>query len=388
MAELHELARSFGITHSGVAPAGVLTRARSELHRRRAAGLADTMQFTYRNPERSTDPSRAVAGAAAVFVGALPYLGPGADQPSAPSGRIARYAWRDHYAPLRAGLWAVAHRLRELGWKAVAFADDNSVVDREVAHLAGIGWFGKNANLLIPGTGSWFVLGSVVTDAPLLPTGPPIADGCGSCRRCIDHCPTGAIVGPGVIDARRCLSWILQKPGIIPIRWRESVGDRLYGCDDCQDVCPPTVRTLGQHRRSAATIAAATIAATTTSAATVAAGTDLAGRGDSTPRAWLGLAELLGGDDTAVLAAWGEWYLAERDPRWIRRNALVVAGNVSPRDDTTVTDLVTRYTVHPDPLLRIHAIWAARRIGLIDIVPATDPDRAIRRELAEAVPAR
>src|SRR5687767_2758322 len=159
------------------------------------------MEFTYRNPERSTDPSAAVRGARSVVVGARPYLVPEPPPGDALHARVARYAWTDHYAPLREGLRAIAHRLRADGWRAVVFADDNSIVDREVAHQAGLGWFGKNANLLVEGAGSWFVLGCVITDAPLPAAAEVAADGCGSCRRCVDACPTGAIVAPGVVDA-------------------------------------------------------------------------------------------------------------------------------------------------------------------------------------------
>ena len=164
-----------------------------------------------------------------------------------PHARVGRYAWIDHYAPLRAGLRAVAKSIRRADERAVAFADDNSMVDRAIAHRAGLGWFGKNANLLLPGVGSWFVLGSIVTTAAYEPTAAAVADGCGTCTRCIDGCPTGAIIAPGMIDAGRCLSWILQKPGTIPLEWREPIGDRIYGCDDCQDVCPISVR-LGPTR--------------------------------------------------------------------------------------------------------------------------------------------
>ncbi|MEO5900394.1 MAG: tRNA epoxyqueuosine(34) reductase QueG [Ilumatobacteraceae bacterium] len=355
LGELEVIAGEAGISRTGVAPATVLRRARAELHRRAAAGLADGMQFTYRNPQRSTDPQAAVAGARAVFVGAMSYAAIEPSPPAQPAGRIARYAWADHYGALRAGLWAVAHRLRADGWKAVAYADDNSIVDREAAYLAGIGWFGKNANLLVPGAGSWFVLGCVVTTAPLPLSVAVQPDGCGACHRCIDRCPTAAIIEPGVIDARRCLSWILQKPGVIPVRWRAAIGNRLYGCDDCQDVCPPTVRSGDRQ---------------------VAVRTD---------QAWVSLVGLLDGDDDAVVARWGRWYLTERDPRWARRNALVALGNVGEERDPEVRRVLATYIDHHDPVLRVHAIWAARRIGLDVLVPATDADAVVHAELAETV---
>ena len=114
--------------------------------------------------------------------------------------------------------------------------------DREAAYLAGLGWYGKNSNLLIEGSGSFFVLGSVVTDAPLDANQKLVAESCGSCRRCLDSCPTGAIIEPGVVDARKCLAWLIQKPGVFDWDFRVALGDRIYGCDDCQEVCPPTVR--------------------------------------------------------------------------------------------------------------------------------------------------
>ena len=191
LAELSGVLHGFGVTHLGVADASVLQRAREALHHRLEHDLTDGMQFTFRNPERSTDPQAAVKGAQSVLVAARPYLLDPPEQqddshPVSPTGRIARYAWADHYGPLRDGLWAVAQQLRTDGHRAVAYADDNSIVDREVAHRAGIGWFGKNANLLVSGAGSWFVLGCVVTDAPLPAASTVAPDGCGTCRRCLD----------------------------------------------------------------------------------------------------------------------------------------------------------------------------------------------------------
>jgi len=336
LAQLAALTAPFGVTHTGVAPATVLTRARTAIDDRLRRGLTDGMQFTFRNPSRSTDPQRAVTDAQSVFVAARPYLLADVARPSGPQARVARYAWADHYAPLRMALRAVAHRLRADGYRAVAFVDDNSLVDRELAYLAGIGWFGKNANLLLPGAGSWFVLGSVVTTASLPQQATPVADGCGACRRCIDVCPTGAIIEPGVIDASRCLAWVLQKPGSIPIELREPVGDRIYGCDDCQEACPPTVR-FGPTNRAPEQTAA---------------------------KAWMSVVAMLRSSDEELLAQWSPWYLADRDPRWIRRNALVVLGNIGDPADAAVQDVVHEYVGHPDSLLREHAEWCARRLGL------------------------
>jgi len=357
LSALTQLVEPFGITHTGVTTADVLSQARKALHDRLDAGFDDGMQFTFRNPERSTDPQRAVHDARTVFVAARPYL---LDDPAiseavdGPVARVARYAWMDHYAPLREGLWAVARQLRSDGFAAVPFADDNSIVDRDVAHRAGLGWFGKNANLLIPGAGSWFVLGSVVTTAPL-PISTAVAnDGCGTCTRCIVACPTGAIVAPGVIDGGRCLAWQLQKPGVIPVQFRAAIGDRIYGCDDCQDSCPPTVHLGVRHR------------------ATVAADQEL--------RSTVSVLQLLRGDDAEVFRIWGRWYLADRDARWVRRNALVVLGNSGDTSDP-VRAVLADYVADHDPMLRAHAVWAIRRLGLLDLMPLDDPDPLVRTEL-------
>lgn len=350
---LVEIAEQHHISHVGVCDAEILQRARVELIRRKDSGLHDGMQFTYKNPQRSTDPRRAVEDACSVLVGARSYYAEESDAPPGAQGRVARYAWADHYAPLRVGLRAVARQLRRDGWRAVAFADDNSIVDREVAYRAGIGWFGKNANILVPGAGSWFVLGCVITTAPLPTAAAPKPDGCGSCRRCVDVCPTGAIIAPGVIDAGRCLAWIIQKPGVMDRRWRAAVGDRIYGCDDCQTVCPPTVRFANSHQTP-----------------------------ESRLEPWVSLIELLDATDAEILQRWGRWYVADRDARWVRRNALVALGNVGTAADAAVRRCLSEYLLHDDPVLRVHAVWAARRIGLDALLPIYDADPMVVEELA------
>jgi epoxyqueuosine reductase len=297
------------------------------LHERRAAGLHGGMSFTYRNPERSTNPERALAGAKTIVVGAR------SDPPPASSqggGRVAAYASDDHYDALRTALNVIADHLRADGWRARVLVDDNALVDREAAYRAGLGWYGKSTNVLLPGRGSWFVLGSVLTNAPLPVDDGPVDDGCGSCRRCLDGCPTGAIVAPGVVDARRCLAWLLQARGDFPLEFRAALGDRIYGCDECQEVCPP-------NRRASATVASS--------------------------RAGVDIIELLSSDDETLLERHGRWYIPDRDPRYLRRNALVVLGNTAARDDETASNTINRYLDDPDPMLRSHAAWAADRIA-------------------------
>ena len=336
--EIVDLAHQHGITRVGVAPAGVLDRARDALVERKAADLHGGMAFTYRNPERSTDPFETLPSARSVIVAARPYRA--ADEPERPTGvqgRVARYSWIDHYAPLREGLRAIAARLKAAGEKAVFLADDNAIVDREVAYLGGLGWFGKNANLLLPGAGSYFVLGSVVTSAEYAPS-QPAPDGCGTCTRCFGACPTEAIVAPGVIDARRCLAWLVQAPGSFPVEFREALGDRLYGCDDCQEACPPTIR-LGERHR-----------------------VDLADGADGEVEAWVDVLDLLDADDATLLDRHGRWYIADRDPRWLRRNALIVLGNTGDVSDGRTRDALARYRADPDPVLREHAEWASAQL--------------------------
>jgi len=325
---------TFGITHVGVAPASTMIRARQALDDRKQSGYSDTMSFTWRNPERSTTPEMSVEGAQSVIVAALPYLSEDTEGPTGRRAHIARYARTDHYSILREGLRSVARQIRAGGEKAVAFADDNALVDREAAYRAGIGWFGKNANLLIPGAGSYFVLGSVITTARYAESG-PVPDGCGSCTRCLDGCPTGAIVAPGVVDARRCLAWLLQKPGTFPHEMRVALGDRIYGCDECQEVCPPTIR-LGHRAMSTVS-----------------------------PQLgeWVDPLEMLSMSDEELLERFGVWYIAERDPRWLRRNAVIVIGNTAHHTDIDAVGALEAITKGDDLVLAEHAQWALNEIN-------------------------
>ncbi len=349
--QLVSIGRRQGLAAVGVADAAPFADTRADLLARRDQGLHGGMQFTYRNPDRSTDPARLLPGARSLVVGAWGYRRE--DPPSAggdrhpPLGSVARYAWRDHYDSLRRALAPVAERLRADGWRAVVVCDDNALVDRAAAHRAGLGWFGKNTLLLLPGLGSWFVLGSVLTDAPLLAAAdqaPPVAahgSGCGSCSHCTTACPTGALATPGVLDARRCLAWLVQAPGSIPEELREALGDRVYGCDECQRACP--INRVADRRHPPA-----------------------AAEPDS--RAQVDLVGLLDSSDEELLAAHGRWYIAGRQPRYLRRNALVALGNSGDGTDPATVRALSRALADPDPVLAEHAAWAARRLGRHDLV--------------------
>ncbi len=333
----------------GIASAEVFEPTRDDLHRRRSQGLDGGMQFTFRNPERSTDPGRLLPGARALVVGAWGYrrredpagdVRPGPDE--GPVGAVARYARRDHYASLRGALEPMAAHLRTLGWRARVVCDDNALVDRAAAHRAGLGWYGKNSLILLPGLGSWFVLGSVVTDAPLVGPGPapepaPPAEGCGPCRRCMTACPTRALVEPGVLDARRCLAWLVQAPGDFPEEYRRSLGGRIYGCDECQQVCP--INRVADRRRPPPAPEADTVASV-----------DLLG--------------LLAASDEELIVDHGRWYIPAREPRYLRRNALVALGNVGDGSDPATRRSLRRAMADDDPLIAEHARWAAHQLGL------------------------
>jgi epoxyqueuosine reductase len=361
--------RAAGLVAVGVARAEPFDDVRLILEQRRNAGLSADMQFTYRNPARSTDPTRALEGARSLVVGAWPYparvdppestggagpfnagptnAGPVRDDSddARPLGRVARYATGDHYGQLRSALELMADHLRTAGYQARVLADDNALVDRAAAHRAGIGWFGKNANILVPGHGSWVVLGAVLTDAELPAAAEPVPDGCGACRRCLDGCPTAAIVAPGVVDARRCLAWLVQAPGVFPAEFRVALGDRIYGCDDCQEVCPP-------NRRPGAVAAVG-------------------------PDGWVDLLDMLAASDDQLLDRHGRWYIARRDPMYLRRNALLALGNVAPPNNPLVAAVLSDHLAHHEPLVRAHAVWAVRRLGrddlLVHLTGADDP---------------
>lgn len=309
----------------GVTTADPFPDVRGEMERRVIDGSHGGLRFTYGDPGVATDVRRSFPWAERLVVGAHGYAAEaGSPGPPTPgTGRIARFATEDHYAPLRSALEAAADALRGAGSRAEVLVDDNRLVDRAAAVRAGVGWWGRSTLVLAPGAGPWLLLGSVVTDA-MLPVDEPMRRDCGTCTACIPACPTGALDGER-LDARRCLATWLQAPGVIPSELREAVGDRVYGCDDCLDACPPGIRSL-----------------------------------TGPPRGRVDLGGLLALDDRSLLDRHAHFYVPRRDARYLRRNALVALGNAGG----VGADLVAAgYLGHPDWLLRLHAAWALGRLG-------------------------
>ena len=326
-ADLHRVGEELGLDAVGAAPAAPYDETERHIRERRARGLFADMKFTMARPEESCHPETLLPGARTVISAALCYYAPEPDRPDG-HGRLPRYTWFDAYAELREKLDELGRRI---GGTYRVLVDANQHVDREAAARSGVGFYGKNTLLITRRHGSWVVLGTLVTDAELEPT-PPLDADCGSCRLCIDACPTGALDEPGTLDATRCLSYWTQAPAPIPEEYRADVGAQVYGCDICQDVCPWN-RGIERRRDAVAT------------------------PNGSEPH--VSLADWLRADAAGLRARYRRLYVPRDDGRWLRRNALVAAGNVGGAAER---DAVAPYLDDDDAMLREHAAWAVARM--------------------------
>jgi epoxyqueuosine reductase len=233
-------ARAEGFDYCAAAPVTALGAA-DRLRDWLAAEMHGTMAWLERDPARRADPSRVVPDARTVLVVARNYFTDAEVASDPRAACISRYAWGDEYHDVMgAAVRRLYTQIQELapGASGRYYVDTGPVMEKAWAEVAGLGWIGKHTNVVRRGAGSWFFLGALILDCEL-EYGAPARDHCGSCAACIDACPTAAIVAPYVLDARRCISYLtIESRGPIPIEFRAAIGNRVFGCDDCQDVCP------------------------------------------------------------------------------------------------------------------------------------------------------
>ena len=330
-------ARALGFTACGFAAARPIERG-AFLDGWLAAGFAGGMHYLERHPERRLTVAGILPAARTVISLAYPYAPP----PPPPldwrrtlRGRVAAYAnGADYHQVIDERLTALEHALARMfpGRETRRYVDTGAVLEREWAMRAGLGWFGKNTMLLGTRTGSWFFLAELVTEAALAPDR-PTEEHCGRCTRCLDACPTGALSGGLVMDARRCIAYLtIEHRGAIPPALRPGLGPWIFGCDVCQEVCPWNERLLRRGPETADTAAAQPF-----------------------------LPELLRLDEPAFRQRFRHSAVRRSKREGLLRNVTVALGNSgNPR---AVEPLARALRGDPSPLVRGHAAWALGMIG-------------------------
>jgi epoxyqueuosine reductase len=359
--ELKRRAWELGFCAVGVTNAEPFSEAETAAADRTRQGLMDGLSWWNEARARaSADPRRATPDARSVIALAFPYPsnskgepGPPAhasrasvrserlrrsDGGSGPRGRIAAYALgRDYHEVLLERMQPLLAMLRERGHVAKTYVDHGWMLDRAAAARAGLGWLGKNTNLLIPGVGSNVLLAEIVTSAELEPD-QPLNKTCGSCDACMRICPTGALIEPGVLDNRRCISfWTIEHRGVIPMDMRPLIGDWIFGCDLCQEICPVNVSPRAAEPDARALEA-------------------FGPRIDARPQ----LEELLTLDEESFRVRFRNSAVWRTRRSGLLRNVSIALGNIADR--SSVPALATALD-DAEPLVRGHAAWALGRLG-------------------------
>jgi len=300
-------------------------------------GYAGEMEYLPRGAAKRADSRLPLVGATRAIVVGLSYGG------REPSGPIARYARGDDYHDVMTVKLEQLHRQIETDAgrpiNGKAYVDTGPILERDLARRAGLGWFGKNTSLVNPRIGSFFFIGVLLVDLELEADAQFEADRCGSCTRCLDACPTDAFVEARVLDATKCISYLtIEAKGAIPLDLREKVGDLIYGCDICQDVCPWNVR-FSQDLREPAFRQREVLDGDARTVAT----------------------RILAMDDEAFRREFKASAMKRAKRRGLARNAATVLGNIGTGADENA--LV--HALHdPEPLVAEHATWAREQIAI------------------------
>jgi epoxyqueuosine reductase len=334
---LKSLATEVGFSMAGVAPAVTPTGV-ARLGEWLAAGYAGEMHYIAERQADYAHPNRLLDDARSVLMLALDYRTAEPKPPAPGEGRVSRYAWgsRDYHTIIRKKLYTIADVIRaeRSGSLTRCVIDTAPFLEREFAVLAGLGWVGKNTLVLSKRRGSYFFLGAVITDAALEYDTPNETDHCGTCTACLDACPTDAFVAPRLLDASRCISYLtIEHPGLPTPELREGVGEWVFGCDVCQDVCP-----WNRHSQPATEEA-------------------LWPTGASNP---LELAPLFDLDDDAFRRRFLKTPLWRPKRRGLLRNAALVLGATRA---TGAEAALTRGVRDGEPLVRAASAWALGRLG-------------------------
>lgn len=367
--QIRQAARELGFEVAGIASVDPLLRDDAAFAHWRESGFAAGMDYMTRRPELHAHPAALVSDARSLITLAINYYAASpAFEHEHRFGRVARYAWGlDYHDVVKPRLISLATRIENLAGRklhARCFVDAVPLLERAVAASAGVGFFGKNTNLLQPRNGSWFFLSEILVDLDLPADYNQIKVSCGSCRRCIDACPTDAFAGPYQLDSRKCISYLtIENKGAIPRELRAGIGEWVFGCDVCQDVCP--------FNRFASDTAWPEL------------------RPEAGVGSRLDLTELLSiATDSEFRGRFHGTALMRSKRRGLLRNAAVVAANVGAT--SAVPMLVERVSCDVEPLIRSHSLWALARLDpeiasrIAEGLVKTDPDQAVREE-AEAV---
>ncbi len=330
-------ALGLGFDMVGITPAAV-PRGLESFHDWLRQGYDGEMAWLSRREEAYEHPRHVLAGVRSVIMLALNYR---TDDPAPPcpgSGRVSRYAWSDadYHAVARERLKLLADFLHKQapGCRTRSVIDSAPMLERDFARAAGLGWFGKNTMLINKRQGSWIFLAGLLTDLNLEPDAPHETSHCGTCTRCLDACPTDAFPQPYVLDSRKCIAYLtIELKGPIPQELRAGVGDWLFGCDICQDVCPWNHKSPRKNDPA------------------------FVPRGDLNPA---DLDRLLGLDEAGFRTTFGESALSRPGRAGLLRSAAIVLGN--QRDSRAVPSL-ERALGDSDPVVRGAAAWALGQIG-------------------------
>jgi epoxyqueuosine reductase len=350
-------ARDLGFCAVGVTRAERFFEAEAAAAHRTQQGLMDGLfWWSESRAHASADPRRATPDARSVIALAFPCPSTSEGEPgggSGPRGRIAAYAvGRDYHEVLLERMQPLLAMLREGGHVAKTYVDHGWMLDRAAAARAGLGWLGKNTNLLVPSVGSNVLLAEIVTSAELEPD-QPLKKTCGSCDACMRVCPTGALIEPGVLDNRRCISfWTIEHRGVIPIDIRPLIGDWIFGCDICQEVCPVNVSPRAAAPDAQALEAFGPVI-------------------DARPR----LEELLTLDEESFRLRFRNSAVWRTRRSGLLRNVCIALGNIADR--SSVPALATVLD-DAESLVRGHAAWALGRLG--GAAARAHLERALRRE--------